>query len=145
MLPWHGPCTAIQLDADPACGTQGAATSNDLSGEQTLYSSEYSSSLFINYRRPLLGMDFFGGADINYRDDFNSTGDNDPVDLMEGYTKVNVRLGFVGDRWEIMAFGRNIFDEAALQQGFDTPILAGSHTYFMDEGRVMGARLTVKF
>ena len=27
-----------------------------------------------------------------------------------------------------MAYGRNIFDEAALQQSFDTPVLAGSHT-----------------
>ena len=42
---------------------------------------------------------------------------------------------------ELMLYGRNIFDEVAYQQGFDTPVLAGSHAYFVDEGAVFGARL----
>ena len=49
------------------------------------------------------------------------------------------------DNWEIMAYGRNITDEAALQQSFDTPVLAGSHTFYMDEGAVFGVRGTLKF
>ena len=44
-----------------------------------------------------------------------------------------------------MAYGRNITDEAALQQSFDTPKLAGSHTFYMDEGTVFGVRGTLKF
>ena len=44
-----------------------------------------------------------------------------------------------------MAYGRNIFDEAALQQSFDTPVLAGSHTLYMDEGAVFGVRGTLRF
>ena len=32
-----------------------------------------------------------------------------------------------------------------LEQSFDTPILAGSHTRFMDEGAVFGVRGTLKF
>ena len=38
-----------------------------------------------------------------------------------------------------MAYGRNIFDEVAYQQSFDTPVLAGSHTFFMEEGAVFGS------
>jgi len=44
-----------------------------------------------------------------------------------------------------MAYGRNIFDEVAFQQSFDTPVLAGSHTYFMEEGAVFGIRGTLRF
>ena len=44
-----------------------------------------------------------------------------------------------------MASGRNITDEAASQQSLDTPVLAGSHGFFMDEGSVFGVRGTFKF
>ena len=141
----NSPCTAIQLDADPACGTPLETISNDLTGQQTLYASEYSGSLFADYRIPVGSMDFFAQAEVNYRDDFNSAGDNDPIDVIEAYTKVNARVGLTSDRWELMLYGRNIFDEAALQQSFDTTVLAGSHTYFMEEGAVFGARATLRF
>ena len=36
-------------------------------------------------------------------------------------------------------------DEVAFQQSFDTPVLAGSHTWFMEEGAVFGVRGTFKF
>ena len=65
--------------------------------------------------------------------------------MIDSYTKVNARIGVSADNWEIMAYGRNITDEAALQQSFDTPVLAGSHTFYMDEGAVFGVRGTLKF
>ena len=65
--------------------------------------------------------------------------------MIDSYTKVNARIGVSAERWEIMAYGRNITDEAALQQSFDTPVLAGSHTFYMDEGAVFGVRGTLKF
>ncbi|MFK7977528.1 MAG: TonB-dependent receptor [Halioglobus sp.] len=134
------PCTAIQLDADPLCGTPGGATNNDLTGEPTLYASDYSAALFWDYVVPMGAVEVFVSGDVNYRDEFNSAGDNDPLDVIPEYTKVNLRIGVRGDQWEVMAYGRNIFDEAALQQSFDTPVLAGSHSRFMDEGEVFGIR-----
>jgi hypothetical protein len=65
--------------------------------------------------------------------------------MIPEYTTVNARIGLGGERWEVMAYGRNIFDEAALQQSFDTPVLAGSHTLYMDEGAVFGVRGTLRF
>ena len=44
-----------------------------------------------------------------------------------------------------MFYGRNIFDEANLAQGFDTPVLDGSHSYFMEEGEIWGGRLKYSF
>ena len=58
-------------------------------------------------------MEVFLGADVNYRDDFNSAGDNDEIDVIDSYTKVNLRAGLRGESWELMAYGRNILDEAA--------------------------------
>ena len=146
-----GPCNAKQLDQNPACGTTqgiaagGPSSANDLTGVRTLYASEVSGNAFLDYRRPFMGMELFAGVDVNYRDEFDSAGDADPLDVIPSYTKVNARIGLVGESWELMAYGRNIFDEAALQQSFDTPVLAGSHTWFMDEGAVFGVRGTLKF
>jgi len=140
-----GPCDAIQLDADPLCGTPAGATSNDLTGFRTLYASEWSGNAFIDLRMPLGRMELFGGIDMNYRSEFDSAGDADPYDVIDAYTKVNARIGLSGEFWEVMAYGRNIFDEVAFQQSFDTPVLAGSHTYFMEEGAVFGIRGTLRF
>jgi len=140
-----GPCNAIQLDIDELCGTPEGLTSNDLTGYRTLYASEWSGNAFIDLRMPLGRMELFGGIDMNYRSEFDSAGDADPYDVIPSYTKVNARIGLSGEFWEVMAYGRNIFDEAALQQSFDTPVLAGSHTLYMDEGAVFGVRGTLRF
>ena len=155
-----GQCTALQLDASRpgpgapvTCGTPAALADpnpgpysvNDISGYRTLYASEWSGNAFIDLRMPIGGMELFGGLDLNYRSEFDSAGDADPIDVIPSYTKVNARIGLSGDYWEVMAYGRNIFDEVAYQQSFDTPILAGSHTRFMDEGAVFGVRGTLKF
>ena len=57
--------------------------------------------------------------------------------MIDSYTKVNARIGVSADNWEIMAYGRNITDEAALQQSFDTPVLAGSHTFYRTKVRCL--------
>ncbi|MGI9287608.1 MAG: TonB-dependent receptor [Pseudomonadales bacterium] len=141
------PCSAIQLDIDPVCGTPGAVSNNDLSGEETTYAPEYSASLTLDYARSIGSgsMEFFAVSEANYSDDFSPAGDNDPLDRIESYTKVNLRLGLRGDSWELMAFGRNIFDEEVFAQSFDVPVLAGSHARFINEGAVFGARVKYSF
>ena len=143
-----GPCDAIQLDQNGLCGTPAGiavGSFNDLTGVNTLYSSEYSGNAFIDIRSQWGDKEVFAGIDVNYRSEFQSAGDNDKYDMIPEYTKVNMRVGLSADNWEVMAYGRNVFDEAALQQSFDTPVLAGSHTLYMDEGAVFGIRGTLKF
>lgn len=139
------PCSAIQLDANPNCGVADPAvnllgTSNDLSGEPTLYASDYSASVTWDYNYPLSFGEFFLSGEVNYRTEFASAGDNDPIDEIDDITKVNLRIGLRAEQWEVMLYGRNIFDEAALTQSFDVPVLAGSHARFQDEGEVFGVR-----
>ena len=143
-----GPCDAIQLDQNGLCGTPAGiavGSLNDLTGVNTLFSSEYSGNAFIDIRSQWGDKEVFAGIDVNYRSEFQSAGDNDKYDMIPEYTKVNMRVGLSADNWEVMAYGRNVFDEAALQQSFDTPVLAGSHTLYMDEGAVFGIRGTLKF
>lgn len=139
------PCTVIQLDADPLCGTPAGISDNDLSGEPTLYASDYSASIFWDWSYPLEAWELFVGGEVNYRDEFHTAGDNDPVDLVDSYYKVNLRIGARSDNWEIMAFGRNIFDEFVAVQSYDVPVLAGSHGRTMDEGAIFGVRAKYMF
>jgi len=135
------PCTAVQLDVDPRCGTAGGFTDNDQSGQNTTFAPDYSASLFADYSYLMnSGMEFFAGGEINYKDEFSPAGDNDPIDVIDAFTKVNLRLGLRGESWEVMAYGRNIFDEEAYSNNFDVPVLAGSHALVFDEGAVFGLR-----
>ena len=86
------------------------------------------------------GLEWFVGGEANYRDSFFPAGDNDPIDEIDAYTKVNLRGGLRGDNWELMAYGRNIFDKEVAVQSFDVPVLAGSHAQYLDEGAVFGVR-----
>ncbi|MBE9539562.1 MAG: TonB-dependent receptor [Proteobacteria bacterium] len=140
------PCTAIQLDIDPRCGTEGGFTNNDQSGANTTFAPDYSASIFFDHSYLLgNGMEIVSGGEINYKDEFSPAGDNDPIDVIDSFTKVNLRIGLRGDSWEVMAYGRNIFDEEAFSNHFDTPVLAGSHSAYMDEGAVFGLRGTYSF
>ena len=140
------PCTAIQLDLDPLCGTPGGFTSNDLSGAATTYAPEYTGTFTFDYDYPMNnGLELFVSGEANYRDSFEPGGDNDPIDRIDDYTRVNLRTGLRGENWEIMAYSRNIFDEEVLVQSFDTPVLAGTHSQFVDEGRIIGIRAKYAF
>ena len=135
------PCTAIQLDADARCGNEGGISNNDLKGEETTYAPEYSAALFADYVFTMSnGMEFFASGEVNYKDEYSPAGDNDPIDRLDSFVKTNARLGLRGDSWEVMAYGRNIFDEEVFSQSADTPVLAGSHFNYLDEGAVFGLR-----
>ena len=145
----EAPCTAVQLDANPQCGVDGPTnvlnTFNDLDGENTLYASDYSASVTCDFVYPLSSMDAFVSGEANYRSKFFSNGDNDPFDQIDSFTKVNLRVGVRTENWELTAYSRNVFDEAALSQSFDVPVLSGSHAHVMDEGRVLGLRAAYMF
>lgn len=145
------PCTALQLDSDPECGLPADQRSipnanpldNDLSGQSTTFAPEVSGSLFFDYEVALgSALNLFVGGEANYSDEFSTQGDNDPIDISDSYTKMNLRVGLRGaaDNWEVMLYGRNLTDEQVSVYGFDIPVLAGSHAAMFDEGRVMGLR-----
>ena len=135
------PCTAIQLDIDKLCGTPAGFSNNDQTGSETNYAPEFSYALFADYSLMMSnGIEFFAGGELNFKDSYSPAGDNDPIDRLESFHKTNLRFGLRGDAWEVMAYGRNVFDEEVFSQSADTPVLAGSHFNYMDEGAVFGLR-----
>jgi outer membrane receptor protein involved in Fe transport len=117
----------------------------DLSGEP-LGTGDYNGSLRLDYAKPLAnGMVLFAGLDYNYFDDYRYTGDLDPIDVQPGTARVNARIGISKGNLTALIYGRNLSDEQIATGGFDTPLLAGGHSIYMGETRVVGARVTYKF
>ncbi len=122
-----------------------AGGNQDLTGVD-LGVGDYNGSLLIDYTQPLAnGMVMFAGVDYNFFDDYGYTGDLDPIDFQEGNARVNARIGITSGNLTALIYGRNITDENIAVGGFDTPLLAGAHSIYMGETRVVGARVTYKF
>ena len=122
-----------------------AGGNQDLTGVD-LGVGDYNGSLLIDYNQPLAnGMVLFAGVDYNFFDDYGYTGDLDPIDFQEGNARVNARIGITTGNLTALIYGRNITDENIAVGGFDTPLLAGAHSIYMGETRVVGARVTYKF
>ena len=121
-----------------------AGQSQDLSGDD--FGAGYSGSLSADYSQPLNnGLVMFASADYNFTDKFKMTGDHDPIDIQEGFGKVNVRVGVRGDSWDFMFYGKNITDKVTAQGAFDIPLASGSHGRYQSPGEMWGGRFTYKF
>ena len=100
----------------------------------------------VDVTRPAVGgLELRTTLDLNYSDSYTFNPTLDPRSEQDSFTKVNLRLGLRGDWWELMAYGRNIFDEEVFMQSFDVPVLVGSHAQYLEEGQIWGARLTARF
>ncbi|MFQ3263817.1 MAG: iron complex outermembrane receptor protein [Porticoccaceae bacterium] len=134
-----GTCTA-QFAAD---GTQ-IGISQNLAGAQV--GTDYNGALSAVYTRPVLGgLIWSTGVDISFTDGYWMTGDRDPIDYEEGFTKTNIRTGLVGENWSAMLYGKNIGDEVTPAGAFDIPLASGSHAQYLLPGSIWGATLSYNF
>jgi hypothetical protein len=85
------------------------------------------------------------GLDFNFFDAYGLTGDNDPLDVQEASHRLNARLGVTNGQWTAMIYGKNITNEKIAAGGFDTPLLAGAHSIYLAETRIVGARVSYDF
>ena len=121
-----------------------SGSSQDISGGQL--GSDYSGSITADYIKPLQnGLIWFTGIDVNFTDMYYMTGDLDPIDIQEGFEKVNFRTGIRGDNWDVMLFGRNITDEITASGAADVPLAGGAHFSYMARGAVWGGRFSYSF
>jgi outer membrane receptor protein involved in Fe transport len=135
-----GKCRIVWNDA----GTY-AGGNQDLSGV-SLGSGKYNGSLNIDYAQPMQNdMELFVGLSYNFFDRYFMTGDLDPLDTQEANQQVNAQIGIRSGQWQAMIYGRNLTDEKIAIGGFDTPLLAGGHSIYLGETRIVGARLTYDF
>ena len=121
-----------------------SGSSQDISGGQL--GSDYEGALSADYVSTLPnGTQWYAGIEVNFTDDYFMTGDLDPIDVQKGYEKVNLRMGFRGDAWDLMFFGRNITDEITAVGAADTPLASGAHFRYMSPGEIYGARFSYSF
>jgi len=121
-----------------------SGSSQDISGGQL--GSDYSGSITADYIKPLdNGLVWFAGLDVNFTDMYYMTGDLDPIDIQEGFEKINIRTGIRGDNWDVMLFGRNITDEITASGAADVPLAGGAHFSYMARGAVWGGRFSYSF
>lgn len=99
---------------DPVTGTQ------DLSGEDLNYNSPWTANLNATWSDNFgNGMGWWVRGEVAYKDEVYFFPDLDPDLVGEDYTLVNASIGIraADDSWEIMLWGKNIFDEEYLQEG----------------------------
>jgi outer membrane receptor protein involved in Fe transport len=120
------PCWAGQSAAQ-GCNTTipgTAAAGQDISGEPTAVSPEWTAALAIDYVTDFdNGMALGFTVQTQYSDDYNPSGFANPFAEVDSYTKVdaNVRLMGPGNRWELALIGKNLTDEFIVNSMVDGP------------------------
>ena len=96
---------------------------------------------------PLGGVTFFATPSVTYRSSMFFEIPNNPLISQYAVTLVNVNSGlrFGGDRFEISAFARNLFNKDVLLDAGNTGGAFGIPSYIPGEPRLYGVRFGAKF
>jgi iron complex outermembrane receptor protein len=123
-----GGTTATAANPPSAPGTPGGLSpaNCDISGQWLPGISKWALSYGAEFNLPsrLLGQEglVYFGADGNYRSDFSSNPSRSIYTDIDGYSVVNLRVGFRSEgRWDVYAWARNAFDEEYYEVLATTP------------------------
>lgn len=105
-----GNCRVVQVAGDTTCEL-------DYSGNQLEYAPENSFVSSLTYRNSLSSsLDWFVEGDVIFQDERFQ--DNSNRVKFDAYTVANFRLGLVNERWELIAYVDNAFENDAVKTGF---------------------------
>jgi iron complex outermembrane receptor protein len=138
-------------DAPPPLELTGGPAFVDASGGRLPGISEWAASVGTEYRRQgnFFGKpgELFTGLDIYYRDDFSSSSTPSQYLNIDGYSLLNLRVGFRADDggWSGFVWARNLADEEYFEQLLAAPAGNGAGHYgaVLGDPRSYGA--TVRF
>jgi len=138
-------------DAPPPLEGTGGPAFVDASGGILPGVSDWAASFGTEYRQQgnIFGKpgEFFTGLDIYYRDDFSSSPTPSQYLNVEGYSLLNLRVGFRSDNggWSGFLWSRNLLDEEYFEQLLAAPAGNGAGHYgaVLGDARTYGA--TVRF
>lgn len=79
-------------------------------------------------------------GEVSWRDEQVMRASNDPLEIQDGYTLVNLRFGLVYTPYdtEIVLWGRNVTDEEYYGNTFDAPLQEGKLMSYVKEPRTYG-------
>ena len=97
------------VDAEWKGGTEVAGV--DLSGKTPPVVSDFNWNISGDYRAPIqAGMDLIAGVQVSHSGEYEGLQAWNPV-TNPSYTIVNAQVGVAGERWELIASAKNLFDE----------------------------------
>jgi iron complex outermembrane receptor protein len=140
-------------DAPPPLEGTGGPAQVDASGGVLPGISKWAASVGTEYRRQgnifRKPGEFFTGLDIYYRGDFSSSATPSKVLNVEGYSLLNLRVGFRSDNggWSGYLWARNLLDEQYFEQLLAAPAGNGAGHYgaVLGDPRTYGATLRFSF
>ena len=137
------PCTVPSTLAGTCLPTVG----QDLSGKQVNASPRY--QLNASYRHDFdfgLNNTFYVQGEYSWRDDVVFGGDLNPATTQPAYGVANFRAGVrLDDRYELVAFVENAFDETYAYRIIDAVLWSGAYQTYLAPGRTFGLELRADF
>jgi iron complex outermembrane receptor protein len=111
---FSGGLTYLDATFDSFPNAQGPTGAIDKSGDVLFDAPKWSGSLVARYTRPIGdAYKVYSQGDMFFRSKVFTDQDLDPLEVQDGYTKFNLRIGFGAQdgNWAIEAWGRNLTDE----------------------------------
>lgn len=147
-------CTVDQLiafritTANPLATVQdcAAAEINDLAGETSDHTPEFSGSLGLRHEWPLGDFTLTNDLAANFATAQFRQADLDPVLRQDGFIKVNWVATFAPSDgpWDVSFFANNLFDEQTFSYGNDTPLIDTARQAMPDRPRTFGVRVRLR-
>ncbi|NKI16434.1 TonB-dependent receptor [Spongiibacter sp. KMU-166] len=107
----------------------GTPNAQDIAGTQAVDTPDVSYSISGRYEFPLESQDFdiFATASYSWQDDTFFQLSHDPLSTQEAYGLLDVSLGITerSDRYQIILFGKNVFDQEYVAQAGETDGVIG--------------------
>ena len=120
----------------------------DLSGRVLDNAPRWTSTVFLNYERPVpkVPIFWFGRVDYTYTSEYYLAQDLDPNLLQSGYNLLNLHTGFRtdDDLLEFTLWMTNVTDSNYFVIGFDVPIISG-YAGVLGPPRQYGGTVRVRF
>ena len=137
-------------DEFPNCPKPGAANPRFVSascdGNVLNLAPEWTAAIGVQYTYPL---DDFGDlvlrADWNHRSEVFFEPQNDPRLSGRSRNLLNVRAGVVAERWELLAWARNLSDALYVNFADDRSVIGANLTQAFGAPRTYGATLRIRF
>ncbi len=155
-----GNCTPVALDPVPNPPTNPTTCQITLSGNELEFAPSNAAIAGFDLEMPLVGgTNWFLEGDLIYQGS-RFLNDSNSIEL-DSYTEVGFRLGIRNDRWDVIAYAENAFDDDTIRSSFANTFNAGitfipapapatfvlplNQTPILPDGRQVGLRINYRF
>ncbi len=147
----NGNCYADQPGATDSDNDPSTPPTCDYTGEQGVYTPEYTLNTTLDYNQPLSnGWMVLGALDVQHVAEQQVHANLDPKGMIDAQTMVSLRLALDADRWTIALLGKNLLDEDTISYSANAPLSDSSfdtntHYSFVKRPRTIALEGTIRF